>query len=147
MTAGERLPTPAERYRKIVDSFAADQDVEVGDQPERPARGFGSSALRCEARIFAFLSSREEFIVKLPRQRIDALVSSGAGKRWDAGKGRPLKEWLAVSPGSENLWSPLARDALAFARSTSGKNAARRRSGGVRAEAFDPSVNAVDNDC
>jgi hypothetical protein len=116
MTAGERLPTPAERYRKVVESFVADQDVEIGDQPDRPARGFGSNALRCRGRIFAVLSSREEFAVKLPRQRIDALVASGAGKRWDAGKSRPLKEWLAVSPGSEQLWLPLAREALTFAR-------------------------------
>ena len=123
MTAGERLPTPAERYRKVVDSFVADQDVEIGDQPERPARGFGSNALRCQDRIFALLSSREEFVVKLPRQRIDALVSSGAGKRWDAGKGRPMKEWLEVSPGSEKLWLPLAREALSFSRSTGAKAA------------------------
>jgi hypothetical protein len=125
MTARERLPTPAERYLKIVASFADDQDVEIGDQPGRPARGFGTNALRCQRRIFALLSSREEFIVKLPRQRIDALVSSGAGKRWDAGKGRAMKEWLAVSPGSENLWLPLAREALTFSRLTSGSKAPR----------------------
>jgi hypothetical protein len=109
------LPTPEERYRGIVDAFAADPAVEIGSQPERPARGFGASALKVEARIFAFLSSREEFVVKLPRQRVDALVAAGAGKRWDAGKGRPMKEWLVVSPGSEKLWLPLAREAREFA--------------------------------
>jgi len=116
MTAGEPLPTPVERYLKVVAAFAKDQDVEIGAQPERPSRGFGSKALRVDGRIFALLSSREELVVKLPRQRVDALVSTGAGKRWDAGKERPMKEWLAVSPGSEQFWLPLAREALAFAR-------------------------------
>ena len=120
MTAGERLPTPAERYLKVVAAFAGNQDVEIGAQPERPARGFGSKALRVEGRIFALLSSRKEFVIKLPHQRVDALVSTGAGKRWDAGKGRPMKEWLAVSAGSEQLWLPLAREALIFARLSTG---------------------------
>jgi hypothetical protein len=34
-------------------------------------KGFGSSALKVEGRIFAMLTSRSEFVVKLPRERVD----------------------------------------------------------------------------
>jgi hypothetical protein len=115
LTAGERLPTPAERYQKVVAALAGEPTVDNGAELGRPRRGFGASSLMARGRIFALLSSSEEFVVKLPRQRVDALVSTGAGKRWDAGKGRPMKEWLVVSPGSEKLWLPLAREALNFA--------------------------------
>jgi hypothetical protein len=50
--------------------------------------------------------SKGRLVVKLPRQRIDALVATGAGERFDPGHGRLMKEWL-----------PLAREALAFVAS------------------------------
>ena len=49
------------------------------------------------------VSSSGEFVVKLPKGRVDALVASGAGERFDANRGRPMKEWLEVrseSPSS-----------------------------------------------
>src|SRR5207248_11761735 len=77
-------------------------------------KGFGSSALKVNGRIFAMLSSRGEFVVKLPRKRVDRLVDSGDAVHYDAGKGRPMKEWLALPPGSTLDWTALATEALAF---------------------------------
>lgn len=58
---------------------------------------------------------RGELVLKLPGDRVDALVDAGDGERFDAGKGRPLREWLALSPTSRKSWLALAKEAIAFA--------------------------------
>jgi hypothetical protein len=70
--------------------------------------------LKVGGKIFAMLSSKGEFVVKLPKARVDALIASGDGERFDPGHGRLMKEWLAVEPTSEAEWLPLAREAMAF---------------------------------
>jgi hypothetical protein len=70
--------------------------------------------LRWRGKIFAMLASDDAFVVKLPKSRVDALVASGDGERFDPGHGRLMKEWVAIEPTSEVEWLPLARDALAF---------------------------------
>jgi hypothetical protein len=88
------------------------------DGVHQEGKGFGSSALKVNGRIFAMLSSHGEFVVKLPRQRVAELVASGDAVHYDAGKGRPMKEWLALPPGSPLDWSALADEALTFVRGT-----------------------------
>jgi hypothetical protein len=99
---------PEERYAELVRGFLGRPEV------SQEGRGFGSSALKVRGRIFAMLSSRGEFVVKLPRQRVDQLVAAGEGDRYDPGKGRLMKEWLAVRAGHDRDWLPLAEEALAF---------------------------------
>jgi hypothetical protein len=77
-------------------------------------KGFGSSALWINNKIFAMLS-KGKLVVKLSRQRVDALIAAGAGERFDPGHGRLMKEWVSVDPSSEVEWLPLAREAMAFA--------------------------------
>src|SRR5579872_2902001 len=71
-------------------------------QPERK-KGFGSSALWIkDGKMFALLSSYNEFVIKLPRQRVDELVISEKGKRFDPRRnGKVMKEWLVVKSTSE----------------------------------------------
>ena len=57
---------------------------------------------------------RGELVLKLPGKRVDALVESGDGRRFDAGKGKPMREWLALSPTSRKSWMTLAREAMVF---------------------------------
>jgi hypothetical protein len=40
-------------------------------------KGFGSSALWSGGKMFAFLSSKDKFVVKLPKDRVDALDGKG----------------------------------------------------------------------
>ena len=76
--------------------------------------GFGSApGLRVSGKIFAMLV-HDALVVKLPRARVDELVSSGIGERFDPGHGRIMKEWVAVSAESAADWIELATDALAF---------------------------------
>jgi hypothetical protein len=103
--------TAAERkYARLVRALQDAPGVTLG----APKRGFGSAALKTGDRIFAMLSSKGQFVVKLPASRVDALVASGDGKRFDPGHGRLMKEWLAVEPTSARSWVALAREALAF---------------------------------
>ena len=80
----------------------------------REGGGFGSSGqLKVDGKIFAMLV-RGSLVLKLPRSRVDELVDSSEGERFDAGKGKPMREWFVLSPTSKKQWRPLANEALAF---------------------------------
>jgi hypothetical protein len=103
---------PAERYAAIVKAFVGKRGVSA-----ESGRGFGSSALKIDNRIFAMLASGDQFVVKLPRKRVDALVAAGEGKPFEPRHdGRLMKEWLVVAPGLEARWLPLAQDAFEFVK-------------------------------
>jgi hypothetical protein len=105
--------TPEDRYAQLVDKFSGRKDV-----TSVQARGFGSTGqLKIGGRIFAMLV-RGELVVKLPRERVETLVESGDGKNFDAGKGKPMREWLVLSPTSEKQWLPLAIEAMHFVGET-----------------------------
>jgi len=76
-------------------------------------RGFGSGTLQIGGRIFA-MTSGGRLVLKLPRDRVAALVASGEGGPFDAGKGRPLAEWLALGDADDARWRVLAREAADF---------------------------------
>jgi len=99
------------RFAAVVEAFARNPAVTHSKQGSRL---FGSAALKVHDKIFAMVSSSGEFVVKLPKGRVDALVASGAGERFDANRGRPMKEWLEVRSGSAQAWLELAREALEF---------------------------------
>src|SRR5216683_7666503 len=104
--------TPAQRYAAIVKAVARKRVVTYSDD----AKGFGASALKVDKKIFAMLASGDEFVVKLPRRRVDALVAAGAGERFDPRRnGKLMKEWFVVGPRREVRWLPLAQEAFEFA--------------------------------
>jgi len=57
-------------------------------------------------------------VVKLPRQRVDALVDDGHGDRFGR-DGRPMREWRSVAPDSDLGWRALADDAKTFVSASS----------------------------
>jgi len=70
------------------------------------------NVLSVDGKIFAMLVKRK-FVAKIPKDRVDDLVSRGIGERFDPGHGRPMKEWVAVGDGRVN-WIELAREAYRF---------------------------------
>jgi hypothetical protein len=106
--------TAQERYAALVKEFLGHANVTYDPSA---TKGFGSSALKTNGKIFAMLDSKGKFVVKLPRQQVDALVAAGQGERFDPGHGRLMKEWLAVDPVSEVEWLSLAKDALEYVAS------------------------------
>ncbi|MGH8960038.1 MAG: hypothetical protein ACRDWT_02335 [Jatrophihabitantaceae bacterium] len=101
--------TVEERFERLVDELTAADGV----TPPSGGTGFGRSALRVHGKIFA-MCVRDRLVVKLPRERVSELVTAGEGGHFDANKGTPMKEWLALDPASEQDWSALAHEALAF---------------------------------
>lgn len=101
--------TKAEReFAKVIAVFSKDRAVTIGG-----GKGFGKGALKAEGKIFAMITSTNQFVVKLSKGRVDALVASGAGNRFEPRPGRPMKEWLVVT--RENIeWLPLAKEACEF---------------------------------
>ena len=101
--------SPEERFAKIVEEFLSNPDV----TPPSDGKKFGSAGLKIQNKIFAMLV-RGQLVVKLPELRVDALVGSGDGERFRANRDRPMKEWVAIEPVSEEDWLPLAREAMEF---------------------------------
>jgi TfoX/Sxy family transcriptional regulator of competence genes len=88
------------------------------DAPEvAGAKGFGSKGLKVARKLFAF-ASKGRLVLKLPELRVDELVSSGKGRRFEPAPGRVMKEWVAVDQGARSDWLRLAREALDFAART-----------------------------
>ena len=105
-----------ERFARLVDEFAGCLDVQVPG--ESGSRRFGSDALKVNGSIFAMVTGGR-LVLKLPRNRVDALIDSGIGASFTAGKSRPMKEWVAVVDDDDETWMALAREALDFVRSRS----------------------------
>ncbi|HVH63611.1 MAG TPA: hypothetical protein VNA65_08420 [Candidatus Dormibacteraeota bacterium] len=104
--------TPEQRYEELASEFAKQRGVTRITQ----GKGFGSSGqLKVNGRIFVMLV-RGRLVLKLPRQRVDELAQSGEGTHFDAGKGKPMREWFALSPTSRRQWLPLAREAFDFVK-------------------------------
>lgn len=97
------------KFLRVVESFAAGRHVRQED-----GRGFGSGALKVNGKIFAMMSSKGDFVVKLPKGRVDELVASGRGKRFDPGHGRLMKEWVVA--GENTRWNELASEAYDFVK-------------------------------
>jgi hypothetical protein len=103
------VTTPEERFAALVDLFVGTPGVTLPQQRGK----FGSAALKVDNRIFAMLSGGR-LVVKLSRDRVQALIDAGEGGPFDAGKGTPMKEWLTVR--QDDRWEALSKEALEFTR-------------------------------
>jgi hypothetical protein len=104
--------TPQARYADLVRKLSGSSGVTSLSE----GKGFGSSGqLKVGGRIFAMLV-RDHLVLKLSRQRVDELVADRDGTRFDAGKGKPMREWFILSTASKKRWLPLAKEALEFVR-------------------------------
>jgi hypothetical protein len=101
-----RTPMQDSAFALVVNAFADDRQV----APPGMGKGFGSGALKVNGKIFAMMSSKREFVVKLSEERVNELVTDGKGSRFDPGRGRAMKEWLVVT-ADPTLWIPLAKEA------------------------------------
>ncbi len=106
--------TPEERFDALVDDYAGRTAVTLPG--ESGTRGFGSSALKVNGSIFAMLT-RGRLVVKLPAGRVSTLIEEGTGQHFDAGKGRPMKEWLTVTNEDGRVWRHLTAEAFEFVAS------------------------------
>jgi hypothetical protein len=106
--------SPEERFEKLATVLKRSRKVSVGTS----RKGFGSSALCVSEKIFAMISSKGRFVVKLPKDRVDELIAAGVGSRFEPARGRIMKEWLVVDAASDKESLSLAREALKFVGSS-----------------------------
>lgn len=103
-----------ERFEALVEEFVGVEGVALPGDGLGPKRGFGADALKIHGKIFAMLAGGR-LVVKLPRKRVDALIVSGDGARFDPRKdGRLMAEWLSLDSSSPCEWLALAREAMAY---------------------------------
>lgn len=97
------------RFARLAEAMTRMDGVAVGSG----RRGFGSGALHTNGRIFAMLT-RGRLVVKLPRDRVASLVAHSEGLAFDAGKGKPMQEWVAIVTNDPEAWLALATEAREF---------------------------------
>jgi len=95
-------------FDALVEDLAGRADITVGT-----GRGFGSGTLQVDGRIFA-IRRPDGVVLKLPADRVAALIEGGEGAPFDGGKGRPMKEWVTLDERTRDRWLDLAREAVAF---------------------------------
>ena len=93
-------------YRALATRYSTAVDAASG-------RGFGSKALKVEGKIFASLS-HGRLLLKLPRERVEALVKARLGERFSTGPGRVKKEWVTIPASSDDTWARLAEEARRY---------------------------------
>ncbi len=98
------------RFSKVVEALSRDRGVTIG-----AGKGLGSGTLKVDGKIFAMLASGHQFVVKLSKDRVDAFVTAGAGKRFEPRPGVLMKEWLVVQSERAN-WIGLAKEACDFVK-------------------------------
>ncbi len=77
---------------------------------------FGADALRVRGRIFA-LESHGQLVVKLPEARARELILQGTGVPFTAGRGVPMRGWVALPARDPGLQERLAEEAFTYVRS------------------------------
>ena len=105
MTSSE---SRAALFESLCDAYASVDGVAL------PAggTGFGSNAIKINKSIFAMLVN-DRIVVKLPAARVAQLISDGDGVPFDAGKGKPMKEWVGLTADDAKCRG-LVAEALAF---------------------------------
>ena len=106
-TKARAAPEIDPRFVPVVSAFAKDRSVSAG-------KLMSSYGLKINGKIFAMVV-RGQLVVKFPKQKVDAIVSAGNGKRFDPGHGRLMKEWVVVESRRAD-WVAFAKEAYQFVK-------------------------------
>jgi TfoX/Sxy family transcriptional regulator of competence genes len=106
-TERTEMPEVDPAFMPVVAAFANMPDVSRGKM-------MSSYGLKVNGKIFAMFG-RGKFVAKLPKKRVDDLVSGGVGEHFDPGHGRLMKEWVAIGAKAVN-WVELAKEAYEFVK-------------------------------
>jgi hypothetical protein len=86
---------------------ADDSSVELG-------RIFHSEGLKTDGKLFGFVWKETGLVLKLPADRVSALIESGEGGVFDRGRGTPMREWVCVWPSDAEACAAYLAEARDF---------------------------------
>jgi hypothetical protein len=104
----------AARFAVVMAAFEGRPNVSAPDLGSRSS-AFGATALKVGGKIFAMLVGGE-LVVKLPGERVKALVESGVGSPFGTG-GRVMREWVSIPHDGMADWHAVAEEACTFVES------------------------------
>lgn len=61
-----------------------------------------SPGLKTAGKFYAFVTG-EDLIVKLPAARVTELIATRVGRLCEPRQGRPMKQWVRLTPASEDV--------------------------------------------
>ena len=102
----------AQPFAAMVKALEGHADVAL-----RAGRGFGGGGLFGHGRLFA-KPVGDRLLVRLPAERVAALVDEGRVARYETSAGRPAREWALVSCDAD--WVAVGREAADFATARKG---------------------------
>jgi hypothetical protein len=103
----EFMSTAVEEFDKLVRTLSKQRGVTAGQM-------FGKACLKVNGK--AFLAQHLETVVfKLTGESHEKAMALAGAVLWDpSGKGRPMKEWVALSPDHRKHFLALAKAALKY---------------------------------
>ncbi len=93
-----------EFFSEVKEHFLAMKDVKKQGQ-----------SLKCKKKMFVMLS-KGNYVVKLPKERVEELLTSGDGLSYDPGTGKTMKEWIIIPIDSKEKWIEYAQEAKEFVK-------------------------------
>ena len=72
--------------------------------------------LKTAGTFYAF-TTRDDLVVKLPAARVTELIASGAGRACDPRGGRPMRQWVRITPDDEPSCTAYVTEARDFVAS------------------------------
>jgi len=94
------------RFETVKSALLTKAGVELGSM-------FGSEGLKIGGKVFAMLV-KGQLVAKLSALQVQGIVNSNAGKLFDPGHGRLMKEWVSIDSGTGSAWVKLAHEAKDF---------------------------------
>ncbi len=96
-----------DKFMKLMDHFLQIPDVKKQ-----------GNSLKKNRKMFAMWTKNDQFVVKLPEERVNILIDTGKGLPYDPGTGKYMKEWVIIPPSSLESWIGYAEEAKQFAPSS-----------------------------
>ncbi|MHA1914833.1 MAG: hypothetical protein ACW986_14230 [Promethearchaeota archaeon] len=82
--------------------------LEMGDVQKQ------GESLKTRKKMFVMLN-KGNYVVKLPKERVNELFNSGVGLPYDPGNGKIMKEWVIIPIEHADNWIDYASEAKQFA--------------------------------
>jgi hypothetical protein len=96
--------TSEEFWYKVKEHF-----LKMGDVQKQ------GESIKTRRKMFAMFG-KGNYVVKLPKKRVEELIKSGEGLPYDPGNGKIMKEWVIIPEEYSNKWIEYASEAKQFAK-------------------------------